>query len=54
MATPWGGGPFLEEDAQGFAKLVVRTHPGSGREDQGNDHTPNRASNAAGNNIMGK
>ena len=31
MATPWGGGPFLEEDAQGFAKLVVRTHPGSGR-----------------------
>ena len=22
MATSWGGGPFLEEDAKGFAKLV--------------------------------
>jgi len=23
MATAWGGGPFLEEDAKGFAKLVA-------------------------------
>ncbi|GIS66057.1 MAG: hypothetical protein CM1200mP4_4050 [Rhodospirillaceae bacterium] len=22
MATAWGGGPFLEEDAKGFAELV--------------------------------
>ena len=28
MATAWGGGPFLEEDAKGFAQLVNRLTDG--------------------------
>ena len=28
MATAWGGGPFLEEDARGFADLVTRLTDG--------------------------